>query len=208
MKLFLPIVDNGMGLSRTSWAISLAGACHTVLKEHDISFCGVSYPYPDGAMNVATEKFLRSDCDEMLLIDTDIIFSPKHVAQLLEHNEPLVFGIYPKKLPGLTFPMEWLGEESPFLNNPNPLVEVKRTARGFMRAHRSVFERMADSVPVVPMFVGTGTMRQFWQTQPGGHSEDFNFCDRWRALGGRILVDQRITTQHEGTAVYPLPGTF
>jgi len=193
--------------------MSLAAACHTVLRDHDLTLCGISYPYPDGAMNIATAKFLKSDCEEMLLIDTDIIFSPKHVAWLLEHDEPLVFGAYPKKLPGLTFPMEWLGEKSPFSNDwqaegESPLVEVKRTARGFMRAHRSVFERMADSVPLVENFVSGDGMREFWKNQPGGHSEDFNFCDRWRALGGRILVDQRITTQHEGTAVYPLPGTF
>lgn len=201
-----------MGLSRTSWAISLAGACLAVLREHEITLCGLSYPYPDGAMNIASSKFLKSDCDEMLLIDTDLIFSPRHVAWILEHDEPLVFGGYPKKLPGLVFPMEFLGEENPFVINPhakgvNPLVEVKSTARGFMRMHRSVLGRMADSVSLVPNFVSGDSMCQFWQTLPGGHSEDFSFCARWRALGGKVLVDQRITTQHEGTAIYPIPGT-
>lgn len=209
MKLFLPIIDNGMGLSRTSWGLSLASVCLSVLRWHEVSLCSISYPYPDGAMNIASHRFEASGCEEMLLIGTDLTFTPNHVAWLLEHKEPLVFGGYPKKIPGLHFPMEFLTEENPFGRGGEiPLVEVKRTARGFMRMHRSVLERMADSVPLVPLFTSTGTMRQYWQTLPGGHSEDYNFCDRWRALGGRVLVDKRITAQHEGTAVYPIPGTF
>jgi len=154
-------------------------------------------------MNIATARFLASDCDEMLLIDTDLIFKAQHVTWILEHQEPLVFGCYPKKLPGMIFPMEFLGPENPF-GGEAPLVEVKCTARGFMRAHRKVFGRMANHVPVVENFTNGGSMWQFWQTMPGGHSEDYNFCDRWRFLGGKVLVDQRITAQHEGTAIYPL----
>lgn len=165
-------------------------------------------------MNIAAAEFERTDCEEMILIDTDVIFLPKHLGYLLEHKEPLVFGGYPKKVPGLYFPRELLSEENPFAQNPfaegvNPLVEVKATARGFMRLHRSVLERMADSVPLVPFFkTGEGVMREYWKNRPGGHSDDYAFCDQWRALGGRVLIDQRITAQHEGSAVYPIPGTF
>lgn len=162
-------------------------------------------------MNIASNDFLRCGADEMLTIDTDVIFEPKHVQYILEHDEPLVFGMYPKKQPGLTFPIELLEEENPFSLDPRigpPLVEVKRVARGFMRVHRSVFYEMA---PHVPVFTDENTklkFRQFWQTLPGAHSEDFNFCDQWRASGGKILVDQRITAQHEGSAIYPIPGTY
>lgn len=214
MRLFFAICDNGLGLSRTSWAISLAAACHSVLRGHDLTFRGISYPYPDGSTNIAAAEFLATDCEEMILIDTDVIFSPKHLGWLMEHQEPLVFGAYPKKVPGLYFPRELLSDENPFSHNPfmpgvNPLVEVKCTARGFMRLHRSVLERMAPTVPEVEFFkTGVGTMREFWKNRPGGHSDDFNFCDQWRALGGRVLIDQRITAQHEGSAVFPIPGTF
>ncbi len=215
MKLFLPIIDNGMGLSRTSWAISLAAACLTALRGHEVTFRGISYPYPDGATNIAALEFLETDCEEMILIDTDVIFLPKHLAWLMGHDEPLVFGGYPKKVPGLYFPRELLDENvNPFAPNPfaegvNPLVEVKATARGFMRLHRSVLEKMVDHVSVIPNFkTGIGTMHEFWKQRPGGHSDDYNFCDQWRALGGRVLIDQRITAQHEGSIVFPIPGTF
>lgn len=212
-KLFLPIIDNGMGLSRTSWATCLAAACLGPLRKYDVILQPLSYPYPDGAMNIATNDFLASDADEMVVIDTDVIFEPRHLAFLLEHDVPLVFGLYPKKELGLTFPCEWLGEENPFSISATsaaeaPLVEVKRVARGFMRVHRSVFEALAPHVPSYTDAQTGKAFKQFWKTLLGGHSEDFNFCDLCHEFGVKVLVDQRIAAQHEGSAVYPIPGTF
>lgn len=205
MKLFLPIIDNGLGLSRTSWAMSMMVACLDIFRAHEITLRGISYPYPDGAANVAANDFLDSGCDEMLLIDTDIIFTPYHLDCLLSHKEPLVFGAYPKKQLGLTMALEFLSEKNPF-GGSEPLVEVKRAARGFMRAHRSVFERLM--LCSHPYKLDDGKVRhEFFRNLCGGHSDDFAFCDRWRGLGGRVLVDQRCVAQHEGSAVYPIPGT-
>lgn len=210
-KLFLPIIDNGMGLSRTSWATCLAAACLGPLRKYDVILQPLSYPYPDGAMNIASNDFLASDADEMVVIDTDVIFEPRHLAFLLEHEVPLVFGLYPKKEVGLTFPCEWLGEENPFSLTPfeaPPLVEVKRVARGFMRVHRSVFYTISNSCLNYTDAQTGKSFLQFWKNLPGGHSEDFNFCDLCRKHGIPVLVDQRIAAQHEGSAVYPIPGTF
>lgn len=202
--LFLPIIDNGMGLSRTSWAISMLGA----FSGRAFVARSISYPYPDGAMNIATTDFLESDCDEMVVIDTDVVFSRQQIDHLLSHDEPLVFGIYPKKEVGLIYPAEPTEESpQPFAGESN-LCEVKRTARGFMRVHRSVFEAMK---PHVPKYTCAQTGREswaFWRLLIGGHSEDFAFCDLWRSLGGKILIDRRCATQHEGSAVYPIPGTY
>lgn len=209
-KLFLPFIDNGMGLSRTSWAISMFGlALSPVLADYDVIAQGISYPYPDGAMNIATADFLESGADRMLVIDTDEIFSPAHVELLLSHDEPFIAGIYPKKKPGLEFPIVPLeSNPEPFApGQPDP-VEVARCARGFLNVHRSVFETMR---PHVEEITDNETGRKtglYWRNLPGGHSEDFAFCDLWRSLGGRVLVDKRCTVKHEGSAVYPIPGTY
>jgi hypothetical protein len=202
--LFFPIIDNGMGLSRTSWATCMLAALHG----RSFTALSVSYPYPDGAMNLATTAFLESDSDEMVVIDTDIVFSRHHLDCLLSHDEPLVFGIYPKKQPGLTYPTIYLE------NNPNPfdgdqiLCEVACTARGFMRVHRSVFEKMKPHVPSYTCAQTGKPSWEFWRVLQGGHSEDFNFCQLWRSLGGRVLIDKRCATEHEGSARYPIPGTY
>jgi hypothetical protein len=193
-----------MGLSRTSWALSMIAA----FSGRACSLERISYPYPDGAMNIATADFLESECDEMLVVDTDIVFTRQHIDWLLSHDEPLVFGVYPKKQVGLTYPAEFLDSNPEPFSGESDLCEVKRTARGFMRVHRSVFEAMK---PHVPQYTCAQTGREcwaFWRVLLGGHSEDFAFCDLWRRLGGKILIDRRCTTQHEGSATYPIPGTF
>jgi len=207
-KLFLPIIDNGMGLSRTSYAFSLAIAAQSVLRDYEVTFQSISYPYPCGACNISTQVFLESDCDEMVVIDTDVVFTPDHLRRLLSHDLPLVFGLYPKKCPGLIFPVVSLTEDHPFKKDGPDLVEVARVARGFMRVHRSVFETLKPHVEKITCAETGRDQWVFWKTLPGGNSEDFAFCDLCRAHGIKIMVDQRITAQHEGSAKYPIEGTY
>lgn len=204
-RIYLPIIDNGMGLVRSSYAFSLLAG----FSGRNIEIDRISYPYPDGSCNMATQNFLESGCDEMVIIDGDVVFSRHQIDLLLSHNEPLIFGVYPKKEIGLNFPcMALEGDvENPF-SKDGDVCEVARTARGFMRVHRSVFEKMMPHVEYYKD-AQTGRMQYcFWKTLQGGHSEDFFFCDLWRSLGGKILIDKRCSVQHEGTAIYPIAGTY
>lgn len=207
--LFIPLIDNGMGLSRTSWAFSMIHAAFTALRDYKVDLDPISYPYPDGAMNLATQDFRESSADEMIVIDTDVRFEPNHLDMLLSHDEPLVFGLYPKKKVGLEFPVCGLnGEEFPFAGDGPVLREVARCARGFMRVHRSVFDKLEPFVECIEDLETGKPQHLFWKSLPGGHSEDFAFCDLWRLHGGKILVDSRICAQHEGSAMYPIKGTY
>lgn len=213
-SLFLPVIDNGGGLSRTSWAISMMALFMShVLRDgnREVTLQGMSFPYPDGAMNVASLDFLETGLDAMLIIDTDVIFQPKHVEMLLGHDVPLIAGLYPKKVLGLEFPVIPLQENPNPFSNDRPaeeLCEVQCAARGFMKIRREVFDALK---PIVPKYQDTQTGREgweFWRNQLGGHSDDFNFCNLYRSVGGKVLIDKRVTVKHEGSAVYPIPGTF
>jgi hypothetical protein len=195
--IFYPIIDNGMGLSVTAWAVSMLSA-----SQGNQVFCHISSPYCGYAMELATHQFLQSECDEMVLIDTDLVFRPEHVAYLFEHKEPLVFGLYPKRQVEFELPLVALPDNPKPLDAAGPLCEVAKTACGFMRVHRSVFEKMKPHVPLVKSEFGE--FHQFWPLAPDGTSEDFAFCARWRSLGGHILVDKRILVRHAGQAFYPV----
>jgi hypothetical protein len=196
--IFYPIIDNGMGLSVTAWAVSMLGA-----MQGEGIFCHISTPYPSYAMDVATHHFLQSECDEMVLIDTDLIFTPQDLQHLLEHQgEPLVFGAYPKRKVQFDLPLVTLPDKPRPFDDPGPLCEVAKTARGFMRVHRSVFEKMKPHVPLVPGEFGE--FHHFWPVAKDGTSEDFAFCAKWRELGGRILIDKRILVRHAGQVMYPI----
>lgn len=199
-----------MGLSRTAWGVSLAMACASVLRPYKLSFDPISFAYPDDAMNIATHNFRKSGANELIVIDTDIEFEPFHLESLLSHDLPLVFGLYPKKRPGLHWPaMPLEGDLAPFACDGRPnLREVARVARGFMRVHRSVFDQLEPYVKKEVCNQTGEEMSIFWKCLPGGGSEDFAFCDLWRSIGGKVMVDNSIRTRHEGSASYPIEATF
>lgn len=200
MKRFLPLIDNGTGTAKAQFCYdALAG-----LTGRGLSIARVSQPYPTRAMNMATGIFLASDADEMLVIDMDISFTRADVDNLLSHDVPLVYGLYPKK----TLPLEWcmatLTDESPF-DGTESLCEVRRAGRGFMRVHRSVFEAMKSLVPEYHNH--GGPEHQFWHEgcsdkSAEWKSEDWWFCDNVRKLGMKVLIDQRIVLKHIGEFAY------
>lgn len=208
--LFLPLIDNGMGLSRTSFTFSMIHAALTVLREHKVDLQRVSYPYPDGAWNIAVQYFLESDAEEIVKIDTDIKFEPEDLSRLMSHDEPIVFGLYPLKKVGLEFPAIGLDDGVyPFADDGRPdLREVSQCAGGFVRIHRSVFEKLKPFVDCITSAENQRPQWIFFKNLPGGHSEDFSFCNLARLHGYKILVDRRITTIHDGSAEYPIKGTY
>lgn len=188
-----------MGLVRAGYVVSMFRA----MGGRSIMFGCVSNPYPTRAMNVATQMFLDSDADEMLVIDTDIKFDRDAVDAILSHDLPLVFGLYPKRQLPLEPCVYPLSDENPF-GGESQLVEVRRAGRGFMRANRSVFERMKS---LIKSYKFQGKIEnEFWSegVNESGEwvSEDWNFCDNWRKLGEKILVDQTICLQHIGDFCY------
>lgn len=207
-------MDNGVGVCRIGYALAMTTAAASVLRGYTVTFQASSYPYPDGHANIVTESFLESLADEMIIIDTDIVFTPKHLEMLLSHDVPLVSGIYPKKKLGLEFPIIPLpgtDTQSAFaLDGENPLVEVECVARGFLRIHRDVFGSL-DKHPDIMCYRCSETGRnttEYWKNIIGGHSDDFEFCRRYRSLGGKVLVDKRILTKHAGNIDYPVKGTY
>ena len=204
-SLFIPLLDNGTGIVKAQYCydalIALGGRAASIAR--------FSQPYPTRIMNMATATFLSSNCSTMIIVDMDIHFTREHVDKLLSHDVPLVYGLYPKK----ALPLQWcvatLTDECPF-GGDEPLVEVKRAGRGFMRVHRSVFEAMK---PLVPEYHNHGRAEwQFWQegcdNDGEWRSEDWWFCDNWRNLGGKVMVDQTICLQHIGDYAYgsPIPN--
>lgn len=210
-KIYVPLIDNGMGLCRTRWAISFFGAAISgAFSGREVTWQYYSYPYPNGACNAVADAFMKSGCDEMFLHDLDIVYTSKQLEMLLSHDVPYVGGIVPKRTLGLeiaAFNHEPFAPDA-FAEGVNPLVDAD-CGRGFVRIHRSVFETVKPHVPTYVDDQGNGEIRsEYFQSKPGGHSEDFAFCELYRKLGGKPCVDQRILVGHEGAIVYPVKGTF
>ena len=194
-----------------------------------ISFGWSCDPSVERARNVLTANFLATDCTHLLFIDSDIAFSPRDVARIVSHDEEVVGGIYPLKT--MDREVQWCGNQlgmapdaaaveggpgtMPGAVRPDGLQEVGCIGTGFLCIARSVFEKMME------MDGGKIRYEQDWpphrqefafwrQTvrEVNGRrrflTEDWNFCYRWRELGGTVFADTQVVLRHAGRAVWPL----
>jgi len=171
------------------------------------------------ARNRLAAAFLASDCTHLLFLDTDLVFSPDHIARLISHGEPLVAGLYPKKQAELGWVCNVLDAEEggPGAPDARGLHAVKYAGTGCLLIAREVFGEMRAAYPELAYQPddgdGTGEYWDFfsvgvWECPRTGRrrylSEDWWFCQRARDLGFEVLMDTSVVLKHCGEAVYPL----
>ena len=167
------------------------------------------------ARNSLTAAFLKSDCTHLLFIDSDLVFSGDQILRLLEHDQPVIGGFYPKKKEG---PIEWVCNAYKAKLHPGKtgLQEVRFIGTGFMLVKREVFTAMIKNlgkkIAYHPDHAPAETEWDLWPVGPYTDkkgftrylSEDWYFCQRWLDLGGQVFGDARVILKHVGHAVYPL----
>jgi hypothetical protein len=170
------------------------------------------------ARNKLAAEFLETDATHLLFLDTDLIFTPAHIARLISHDEPIVAGLYPKKQPQLAWVLNTLPGEEP---DDRGLQKVKYIGTGCLMIHRGVIERMIAEIPNIAYITDAGqvqrTEHDLFPTGPmfdpeqqttRYHSEDWGFCRRALDLGYSIYADTRVVCKHVGACIYPLQDPF
>lgn len=139
-QIYVPVADNGSGAIRANYMVSLIKAIAE--SGLNIRLARATDSLATRAMNFVSNEFLRSNADELLIIDCDICITGEQLKRLFEHDAPLVYGMYPKRQPKLEmcFAPHRTGEFQP----NNGLLEVRRAGRGCVRIARSVFEAMKE----------------------------------------------------------------
>lgn len=116
------------------------------------------------ARNSLVRRFLDTDAEYLIFIDSDIVFSGDDVLKLLSHEKDIVCGLYPKKTVDWgavrwavnnnvenlqDYAAEYVlnATETPSAVASNGVVEIMHAGTGFMCIHRRVFEQLADKVP-------------------------------------------------------------
>jgi FkbM family methyltransferase len=167
------------------------------------------------ARNRLTADFIETNCSDLLFIDSDLIFSPDHVARIFSHDVDVVGGFYAKKAPG---DAEWvLNGIANAPDRDDGLMAVRYVGTGFMRVRRSVISAMIEKYgedihypcdttgriehdlwPVGVHKFADGTRRYL--------SEDWAFCQRWLDMGGEVYADRQCVLKHIGTTTFPTGG--
>jgi FkbM family methyltransferase len=161
--------------------------------------------------NVLAAEFLKSDCTHLLFLDTDLIFSGDQIKRLVEHDLPIVAGLYPKKQRELAWVCNMLPDEQP---DANGIQRIKYAGTGCLLIKREVFERMIDAHPEIAYRPDNGEEGEKWDFfSVGVHkgrylSEDWFFCQRALDLGYDVCADTRVILKHVGEAIYPIDNPF
>ena len=162
------------------------------------------------ARNALVAQFMASDFTHMLFVDGDISWPRDAVLKLLRYDLPLV-GIAGLRRGGDAKPcIRPLSEENNSVeyDRETGLVRVGAVGTGFMMIRRDVFETMERAYPNLKLPAGEEMAPETDEHYYGffnlslGESEDFAFCQRYRAVGGEVYVDPRISLKHQGHTVY------
>lgn len=167
--------------------------------------------------NALTAEFLKTDCTDLLFIDSDLIFSADQIERIVLHEEDVVGGMYLLKCEGNPR-ICWNHKPGIVQPNDNGLMQVNYLGTGFMRIRRHVFERMVaefgDDIWYTTDNSNTPQEKQydFWRMgvykyKNGDRrwlSEDWWFCQKCEDIGIPVYADCNVMLKHSGNAVYPL----
>jgi hypothetical protein len=156
---------------------------------------------------VAKMMQFEGQSTHLVFIDADIEFDAASVLKLLIAQKDVVGGIYPKK----TLPIDYVVNPIENAKLDGALLEVKRIGTGFICVKREVFEKMFDYYKHLKYNDNIGLEEKYApfkyalfdtsidQNDNNNYlSEDYTFCDRWRAMGGQIWADLSINLNHLG----------
>jgi predicted O-methyltransferase YrrM len=151
----------------------------------------------DDARNSVVHEFIQSDCTDLVFLDADVSWQPRHLVELCQYDCDMVGGVYPYRREGEgdSMPVRMLPDH--LEPDANGLLEVDGLPTGFLRINRKVFEQMR---PYVAAFDKGGKLVPAYFERDvlgvGRRGGDIGFSMRWRAMGGRIYAAANLRLGH------------
>lgn len=169
------------------------------------------YSAIDAARCQMATDALRDGFDELMWIDSDIVFDPNDVDKLRAHNRPITCGIYPKKGPRQFASAFLPGTTEVKFGGKGGLLDILYCGFGFTHTRREVYESIRTKLnltecnlgfnkPLYPFFAPLEAPDS--QGKPWYLNEDFAFCERARQCGYVVQADTTIRLWHVGTYRY------
>lgn len=188
-------------------AFSLGRSTDWTVRRELVSNC----PDLSSAINGLLHRFLHSDSDRLLLIDSDMAFTPEDAATLLSSEHDFVSGQYYRKSigagPACTPKAGGVQIGS--------YVEADVVGTGFLALTKSCVRRLADAYPDKTYLIDVGNTPNLGQLGVALASAqlyqgrwiiaDEALCRNWQALGESIWIDTRVQLGHVGPYVYGAP---
>ena len=172
-------------------------------------------PYIAYARNILTARFIQSDYDYLLFIDSDVEFEPECPLRMLVAQKDIVCTPYriktgdPAQVKYTTTIKD--AQNVPIL--PGGLVEILQGPAGMMMIHRRVFEKLIKERPDLEiltdqhkdLFPKDVKIYSFWDcTFKDGMwtGDDIAFCNLARSEGFKLYGNIESSLTHHGSYGY------
>ena len=156
------------------------------------------------ARNSLVHEFLKTDCTELLFIDSDVVVTPNDIFRLMAQSsgKDVTAGAYPRRSKDKKFFTDLYWTEDNNLEFEGSLLRVLRVGTGFMLIRRNVVETLAAKADKYLGQDGVGQVAnvfEFSMLDGKFVGEDYTFCDKARTEGFKVWVDVEINLPHMGT---------
>ena len=208
MKLAV-LTPSASGLVNMAFCVSLTDTMRRIQKTEAVFMTVVGVSILHMARNTLIARALAWGADRVVMLDDDVSWAPDDFQKLVLHPEPIVGGVYQKKVPDMRGALSFAVSALPtgFQADHRGLVEVHGAATGFLRVDRAVFEAIKPLVPKLhddALSAEENAHLHLWcdfpvVQQPMGlmvQGEDYSFCQKARAAGYRIWIDPSIRLGH------------
>lgn len=158
-----------------------------------------------GTRNRLVREFLATGVDWMLVVDSDMVFTPGDWATLRDSahpiDRPFVTGTYfvdndPPRPCCVVFDKEFNAHSPVLRDDSDELIQVAGSGIGFGLIHRDVFLRTAD-VKSDHEWFEHGWRTPLGETMP----EDYAFCSRCAGAGIPVYLNTKVRVGHVKTRV-------
>lgn len=155
------------------------------------------------ARNMLVDQFLKSDCTELLFIDSDVLAKPEDIMRLMAQSgdKDVTAGSYPRRAKDKKFFMDLYFDENDELEFDGAMMRIQRVGTGFMLIRRNVIEHIAEKSEKYLGQDGVGEVANVFEFKllDGKFvGEDYSFCDKARAEGFKVWLDVEISLPHVG----------
>ncbi len=164
------------------------------------------------ARSIACYHFIEENQSPyMLFIDDDILFEPKDVEKILEDLKAgydVIGGIYPVGRATQLSSYGWNGR----LPMDGKIQDVEYLATGFMGISRKMLLKVRDELKLPLLqphdwaichpYFESGSCTDRPTGDPIYISEDWDFCDKVRKVGGKVYADTSVQVAHCKEKVY------
>lgn len=157
------------------------------------------------ARNELVQLAVEGEVDDLVFIDSDMVWQPLDFAKLLSHEVDMIGGLCPQKTETRTICVRMKKDAK--MDEKTGLLEVDSVGTGFLRISRKALLALWNSAREYS--VGTQKCRMVFEVMvERGElvSEDLAMCNKWKRMRGKVYVDANVQIAHIGTKVYTLLG--